>query len=27
MPLCKSCHSRISVRDGDRFAPQPLRQE
>ena len=27
MALCKPCHSRISVRDGDRFAPQSLRQE
>ena len=27
MPLCKPCHSRISVRDGDRFAPQSLRHE
>ena len=27
MPLCKPCHSRISVRDGDRFAPQSLKQE
>ena len=25
MPLCKPCHSRISIRDGDRFAPQSLR--
>ena len=25
MPLCKPCHSRISIEDGDRFAPQSLR--